>query len=145
MRKTLCDILGEGEKRKGTAENARKLAEEHLEKYGGCAQATFTAIAKAVGLDYSEDTFKSLVGLSGGTGDLGTGTCGAVTGAAVAISLNADIDKSDLEKDTNKAWEIYPKIAQFCERFRKKYRKVQRNHLQESSNGTLRNVFQPPQ
>ncbi|KXA94809.1 hypothetical protein AKJ65_03335 [candidate division MSBL1 archaeon SCGC-AAA259E19] len=49
---------------------------------------------------------------------------------AAAISLSSDIGKSDLEKDTDKTWEIYPKIAQFCEKFRKKYREITCRNVQ---------------
>lgn len=102
-------------------EKARKLGEKYLEKYGGCAQATFAAVSDAVGLNYSEDTFKSITGLSGGVGGLGTGTCGGVTGGAAAISLSLDIGKKDLIEDPDRGWEIYRKVAEFGKKFREEY------------------------
>lgn len=106
---------------KEVVEEARELAEKYDEKYGGCAQSTFLAVAEVTELDYDEDVFKSLVGLSGGVGDLGTGTCGAVTGAAAAISLSIDSGMEKIEKDGDKRWEIYSEIARFVEKFREKY------------------------
>lgn len=111
-------------RRKEIVERARELGEKYLEKYEGCAQATFTAVCEAVELDYSEDSFKSLIGLSGGVGGLGTGTCGAVAGGAAAISLSLDLGREKLEKDPDKRWKIYRKVSLFGKKFREKYKEI---------------------
>lgn len=102
-------------------EKGKKLSKEYHDKYGGCAQATFAAVTDSLDLKYDESTFKAMIGLSGGIARFGIGTCGAVAGAAAAISLSYDIDKGKLQGDKNSKEKIYSDILKFGNKFKEKY------------------------
>ena len=87
-----------GKRSKSLVEKASKLGLEYPAKYEGCAQATFAAIADTLNLK-GEEVFKAMVGLSGGVGDLGRGACGAMAGAAAAISLYFAPGRIEAEKN----------------------------------------------
>ena len=89
------------------AERARELAADYVPKYWGCAQSSFMAVVDALreyGLEIAtpadaEEMYKGLVGLSGGYANMGRGNCGALSGAAFAISLYSGIDKNKQIED----------------------------------------------
>jgi hypothetical protein len=91
------------EEKKQTIERAGVLAAEYVPIYWGCAQSAFLAIVDALresGLEIAtkedaEEMYKGLVGLSGGFGNMGWGNCGALMGAAFAISLSAKVGRKE--------------------------------------------------
>jgi hypothetical protein len=91
-------------------ERVYKVGAEYLDMYGGCAQSTFKTIVdvlkeegiRLVSEEGEEAIFYSLIGLSGGTGNLGCGSCGAIVGAASAVSLASGIGKDELPLDNNR-------------------------------------------
>jgi len=85
---------------------AKELGKENERKYIGCSQSSFAAIVDAFrseGIELftpqeQEKVFKGMVGLQGGTGGTGSGTCGAVTGPSFCVSMVANIGpKEQLE------------------------------------------------
>lgn len=88
-------------------DRARELAAEYVPKYWGCAQSCFMATVDALrefGIeiatrDDAEEMYKGLVGLSGGYANMGSGNCGAFTGAAFAISLFSGVDRKKQLED----------------------------------------------
>jgi C_GCAxxG_C_C family probable redox protein len=77
---------------------AVRLGYKYPAKYGGCAQATFAAIADALNLK-GEEVFKALIGLSGGVANMGKGACGSMAGAAAAISLKFGVRREVLKRN----------------------------------------------
>lgn len=71
-----------------------------------CSQAVFGAFAEDFGVD-AETAMKVSAGLGGGVGRLRE-TCGAVTGAVLALGMKFGPDKTA----------VYPKVQAFCEAFR---------------------------
>ncbi len=100
-------------------ERAMQLGFEYTTKYWGCAQSTFAAIVDTLreyGIELTnkeaeEEIFKGLVGLSGGHANMGTGNCGALTGAAVAISLVSGIDRQKQLEDKDYRWIAFDNVA----------------------------------
>jgi C_GCAxxG_C_C family probable redox protein len=81
-----------------------------------CSQAVFSTYAEAMGMD-RETALKVSAGFGGGMGRM-AGTCGAVTGAMMAIGLKhggADV------KDTEAREKTYELVRQFADEFRTKH------------------------
>lgn len=76
--------------------------------YRGCAPAVFTAIIDVLGLAYGDEAFRAIIGLSGGTGHLTKGTCGALSGAVAAISLSYNKSREETERIIEDAKELHP-------------------------------------
>lgn len=86
--------------RNDLSQEAYRRGSEYLMRWKACAPATFAAIMDTLG--YADDPvaqgiWKSTIGLTGGTGNLTVGTCGAVASAAAAISLSFGYNKEDVE------------------------------------------------
>jgi len=68
----------------------------------GCATDAFLGISEALKIEGRKEVFKATLGLSGGCGQMVRGTCGAILGMAMAISLSFGIDKKindEIRKD----------------------------------------------
>jgi hypothetical protein len=99
--------------------NAMRLGRANYIKYNNCAQATFTAIIDALreegieltGREGEEAIFKALTGSSGGYANLGCGNCGALSGAAAAISLASKVDRQMQLDNINYRWIAFDNAA----------------------------------
>ncbi|NLS45430.1 MAG: C_GCAxxG_C_C family protein [Firmicutes bacterium] len=88
-------------------QRARELACEYQGTLVGCAHCSFSAVMDAlreegielVSPEIQNEMFKSVIGLTGGCGNMHIGTCGAVFGASYAISLATGIGREEQEKD----------------------------------------------
>lgn len=100
-------------------DKATEQGYEYTTKYWGCAQSTFKAIIDTLrkqGIELTskeseEELFKCLVGLSGGHANMGTGNCGALTGAAFAISLASGIGRQEQLDDKDNRWIAFDNVA----------------------------------
>ncbi len=105
--------------REKIVKRATQLGFENTGKYWGCAQSTFAAIVdtfreEGIPLCSKEAEtaiFKGVVGLSGGHANMGKGNCGALTGAAVAISLASNVGRADQLKDRNNRWIAFDNVG----------------------------------
>jgi hypothetical protein len=61
---------------------ARRLGEEYMFDYRGCAQTTLLAVADTLDMEITDDVFKTVAPLSSFTGG-----CGGMCGAAAAFGL----------------------------------------------------------
>ena len=110
---------------------AAELADEYIDRYKGCGECTFLAIVDALrwgGVDIlpeemSDRIFPGLCQLSGGVGISSDGSCGAVTGGALAIGIAlgvaygaGDRDQSTLVRGCEAVQEV------LLDRFDEKYR-----------------------
>jgi len=100
-------------------ERAAAMAGECEATYHGCAQCVLLAIQRAVDLE-SEDTFRAATGLSAGIGCLGM-TCGALTGAVLALGLAVGRATSDLGTGSKVHWDNYRLVKSLVQQFRAKY------------------------
>ncbi|RLB01279.1 MAG: hypothetical protein DRG37_00330 [Deltaproteobacteria bacterium] len=105
-------------------EDAYKRGYDYLEKWKACAPTVFAAVMDAIGYKDSrmaEEVWKATVGLTGGTGNMAIGTCGALAGAAAAIGLSFGFTKDDIEKDVVKMLKLNASVAEVGEMMMKKY------------------------
>lgn len=80
---------------KSKAEEAYALARQFELDYGGCPQCVLMAIQDTVG-GVDDATIKAAHGLSGGGGLTGVGTCGALAGGLVALSVRYGRSTDDM-------------------------------------------------
>lgn len=116
-------------KREEILKAAYKLGFDYEKKYGGCSQCVFAAIQELFDLeDCNSNVLKASTSLAGGVGDSGEGTCGALTGGCMAISLKygrgmsdlkiSSISEVDPESSARKALELSKKLVdRFTEEF----------------------------
>ena len=104
-------------------------AGKHVEQtYGGCGQCVLYSLIES-GFDISKDVFRSASGLAAGVGRQGE-TCGAVTGAILAISaLNGrEFDAIGETAARNKTFAL---CYRFIDRFKAEYGSIQCAGIQE--------------
>lgn len=106
------------EKLRRKARESAKTAREH---YVGCAESTFIGIADTLGLEGKEYVASAMVGLSGGIANFGYGSCGAITGAAAALSLYYNFLPSRSEEDQQWRNELFYMIENVVTKFKAKY------------------------
>lgn len=108
------------EKRRRCVQKAHELGAQYVTTWWGCAQSTFCATMGAlrsegielVTPDLEGEIFPGLVGLSGGCGNMNVGSCGAITGASLAVSLATNIKRSDQLKDKDHRWIAFDAVAE---------------------------------
>ena len=106
---------------------------QHVEQtYGGCGQCVLYSLIEN-GFDISKDVFRSASGLAAGVGRQGE-TCGAVTGAILAISaLNGrEFDAISETAARNKTFAL---CYRFIDKFKAEYGSIQCKGIQEKLYG----------
>ena len=101
-------------------QKARELAVEYQATLVGCGHCSFAATIDAlrdVGIELVDERlenemFKGLMGLTGGIGNLGYGTCGALSGAGFALSLAIGIGREELNEDKRNRWIPYYRLKE---------------------------------
>lgn len=90
-------------------ENIEDIVLELRDKGHSCSEATLTAISRALQLDYPEDMLRALsVGFRGGIGGtFDEGTCGALSGAIMAMGLADPSDPALTVKRAKKSFESF--------------------------------------
>jgi hypothetical protein len=109
------------EAREELLKEAYQKGYDYLPRWNACAPTTFAAIMDTLG--YGDDpavnaAWQATIGLTGGTGNMTIGTCGAMAGAAAAISYSFGIDQSHAERDNNKVFLINKAVAEIGERMK---------------------------
>lgn len=116
--------------KKKCVDRAIQLGYENYFKYTNCAQATFIAIVDALkeqgveltSLEAEEAIFNALAGVSGGHANLGCGNCGALTGAAAAVSLASAVDRPMQTLDKDFRWIAFDNVSKTIgDKFKKKF------------------------
>ncbi len=96
-------------------QKARELAVDYQATLVGCGHCSFAATVdalRAVGIELvnerlENEMFKGLMGLTAGIGNLGYGTCGALSGTGFALSLALGIGREELNEDKGNRWIPY--------------------------------------
>jgi len=98
----------------------------------GCAPGVFAAVMETLGYEDDpvvNDVWKATLGLIGGTGNMAIGTCGAMAGAAMAISYSFGFTKEDL-KDQVKMLNVASVVAEVGKKMQEKYGHIQCQEVQ---------------
>jgi len=114
-------------------DRVESLGIEYERKYGGCSQCVIGAIRDTFG-GIDDSVFKAATGLAGGVGLTGA-TCGALTGAAMAIGafLGREYDQfADPERIRFTTFEL---VRRMVARFEEEYGSTLCRHIQEKIMG----------
>lgn len=93
--------------------SAADKAVQNMKKGCSCSEAMLTAFGERYGLDF--ETARMIAGAFGGGIGLSGQTCGAVTGALMAIGLKCGPERSEKNDARETAYELAQK---FMDRFR---------------------------
>jgi len=117
---------------KGILDEAYRRGYEYMPKYSWpCAPAVFAAVMDTLG--YEDDpmineVWKATIGFTGGTGNMAIGTCGAMDGAAAAISYSFGFAKEDT--DYMKMLKVIEVVAEVGKKMQEKYGHIQCQEVQ---------------
>jgi hypothetical protein len=100
---------------------ARELGPAYERSLVGCGHCSFAAVVdslKSVGIRLipekaEEKAFSGLIGLTGGFGNMGIGSCGALSGAAFALSLATGVTKEENAQDKTSRWLAYRDVKKY--------------------------------
>ncbi len=131
---------------------AIQLGTVNYSKYNNCAQATFTAIIDALkeegititSAEAEEAIFNSLAGVSGGHANMGTGNCGALTGAVAAISLASNVSRAMQLTDKENRWIAFDNVAKTVViRFKNEFYGLTCRDVTWKRNGKIWDIWDP--
>ena len=122
------------------AEQAYETAVTYELDYGCCPQCVLSAIQETVGL-VDNQTIKAAHGLSGGGGLSGVGTCGALTGGLMALSVKKGRDRDCFHK--GKFINNFSKANQLVNKFREEFGGITCEDLQKVFTGKTYDMWNP--
>jgi len=99
-------------------DRAYRLAFEYESKYGCCPQCVIAAIEDVFNLKI-DDVFKAGHSLAGGLGLSGNGTCGALSGGAMALSYKYGRERKNFSR--GRAMKSYVLTKKLHDRFVKEF------------------------
>ena len=114
--KIASEINKDEKRKKDLIKRAYEIGGKYVTVYWGCAQTTFLATVNTLreaGIEIlsksdEEKIFPGMVGLAGGTGNIGTGSCGALVGTGFCVSLVANrsqgVDRETQQENINNRW-----------------------------------------
>lgn len=97
--------------KQGLVQKAISAAHDYEQKYSNCGQCCLAGLSDAfpdLGID--DKIFKSAFGFGGGYGQATIGTCGALNGAAMAISIITGRERSDMANPPQFCYDLAYKI-----------------------------------
>jgi len=118
---------------KDILDEAYRRGHDYLPRWYACAPTVFAAVMDTLGYEDDpavNDIWKATVGLTGGTGNMAIGTCGAMAGAAAAISYSFGFTKEDFEKDLVKMLDVNGVVAEVGKKMQEKYGHIQCQEVQ---------------
>jgi len=128
------EIAGDKKRKEKLIQKAYEIGGRYVTTYWGCAQSTFLATPDTLRTENieiltkedEEKMFPAMVGLAGGTGNMGIGSCGALVGTSFCISLTANrcqgVDQKVQEGDINHRWISYDAVYHYtAKRFLDEY------------------------
>ena len=113
-------------------DEAYRRGYDYLPRWRACAPTVFAAVMDTLGYEDDpvvNDIWKATIGLTGGTGNMAIGTCGAMAGAATAISYSFGFTKEDL-KDLMKMLNVNEVVAEVGKKMQEKYGHIQCQEVQ---------------
>lgn len=127
--------------RDATSQKAFDLARKYEMNYTGCAQTTLAGIFDALDIE-NDDVFRSASGLADGLGLTGDGSCGALVGAAMAISYLFGREKKDFP-DMLKPMKSYMLVKELHDKFVEQYESCRCYDIQKRLMGRTFNLYDP--
>lgn len=121
---------------------ARGLASKYESENRGCAQAVLAALQDVFHMR-DDDVFRAASGLSGGVGLSTRGTCGALSGGAMAIGMLFGRERKDFRDPGGMRRITYRLCNALCMRFEAEYGSVICSKIQERHLGRSFDLWNP--
>lgn len=122
------------------AQRAFQTGQQIEMQYGGCAQCVLRALIEN-GCAIPKDVFRAASGLAAGVGRQGE-TCGAVTGAILAMSALYGREFDHMDKTEARDY-TFGLGYRFIDRFREKYGSIQCRDIQKDRYGRKFEMYDP--
>jgi C_GCAxxG_C_C family probable redox protein len=106
--------------------------------HGCCPQCVLRAVQEAVGL-VDDQTIKASHGLTGGGGLMGQGTCGALAGGLMALSIKNDRDRGKYNQ--GRLPDNFSEGRELVEKFLQEFDGVTCEELQKNFTGKIYNMW----
>ncbi|MGQ9616697.1 MAG: C-GCAxxG-C-C family (seleno)protein [Spirochaetota bacterium] len=122
------EIIGDEKRKEKLIKLSYEIGGKYVPTYWGCAQSSFLATVDTLrefGIEIltendEKSMFPGFVGLAGGTGNVGIGTCGALVGTGFCLSLVANrsqgIDQKVQETNVNNRWISFDAVYSYSVR-----------------------------
>ena len=128
--------------KKDPLDRAFEMGKEYEIEYYGCSQCVLAAIQDTLNLR-NDDIFKAACALAGGLGVTGDGTCGALTGAAMAISQVHGRVREDFKDEQKQRKKVYKLARGLHQKFVEEYGSIICKDIQEKLMGRSYNLWDP--
>jgi C_GCAxxG_C_C family probable redox protein len=113
---------------------ATRCGEQYFSELHACAPAAFAAVMDTLGHHEDpvvQEIWKASIGLTGGT-CMSIGTCGAMAGAVMALSLSFGFTWEELQADPTKTLQVAAAVAELGKRVQERYGHIQCQEIQFS-------------
>ena len=129
------------ESREETLEQVYKLAFKYEAERGSCPQCVLAAIMETLDI-IDEKTIKAVDAMAGGTGLSTEGTCGALVGGLLAISLFVGRSYADFSKGERKR-RVFQYAKKLCDKFKEEYGSIICKDVHKKLFGRTFNMLDP--
>lgn len=131
-----------GNQKKELLDKAFELGRKYEIEYYGCSQCALAAIQDTLEIR-NDDVFKSASALAGGLGVTGNGTCGALSGAVMAIGQIHGRVREDFKDEKKQRKKAYELSRILIEKFANEYESVVCKDVQKKLMGRSYNLWDP--
>jgi hypothetical protein len=123
-------------------EEAYRLGVEYEKRFHNCAFSTVKAICDVLNLKWIQFMDK-VYGLAGGVGLTGEGSCGALSGGALMLTLLCSPDMGYESLSREQRYKVYGIVSELAERFQREYGGCTCKKVQEKVLGRSFNLWNP--
>jgi len=130
------------QQKKDLLDRAFALGKRYEIDYYGCSQCALAAIQDTLNLR-DDDVFKAACALAGGLGITCDGTCGALSGASMAISQIHGRVREDFKDEKKQRKKAYSLAKELHDKFVEEYGSVICKDIQKKLMGRSYNLWDP--
>ncbi|MEM2962533.1 MAG: C-GCAxxG-C-C family protein [Candidatus Bathyarchaeia archaeon] len=126
----------------GLSEKAYRLGVEYEKRYHNCAFSTVKALSDALNLGWDWPIDK-VYGLAGGVGLTGEGSCGALSGGALILTLLCSPEMRYESISREERYKVYGIVSELAKKFQMEYGGCTCRRVQEKVLGRSFNLWDP--
>ncbi|MEM2123334.1 MAG: C-GCAxxG-C-C family protein [Candidatus Bathyarchaeia archaeon] len=127
---------------KELSEKAYRLGVEYEKRFHNCAFSTVKALSDALNLGW-EWPIDKVYGLAGGVGLTGEGSCGALSGSALILTLLCSPEARYESISREQRYKVYRVVSELAEKFLREYGGCTCRSVQEKVFGRSFNLWDP--
>lgn len=131
-----------GDNRSRLSEKAYRLGVEYEKRFHNCAFSAVKALRDTLNMEY-EWPVDRVYGLAGGVGLTGEGSCGALSGAALILTLLCSPKAGYESISRDQRYKVYEMVSELVKKFLKEYGGCTCKRVQEAIFGRSFNLWNP--